>query len=219
SPEIVEWGPGYDRSSQTRDRRKQLYGQDNPPVETIGSEVSYLGIGAPWANAANTPFRFWKKESYEGGSNTPCIIHWPKGLKAKPGSITTDFAHVLDIMPTCLELTGATYPEQFNGHKLGELGGKSLLTVINGEKRTDTPEYFFEHELGRAVFKNNWKLVAHSSRPRQWELYNMENDIIENHNLASQMPEKVTELTQDWNDWAEKVGTKDFFERHLPKRN
>ncbi len=218
SPENIEWGPGYDRSSQTRDGRKQIYGHDNPPLDTIGSETAYVGIGAPWANAANTPFRFWKKESYEGGSNTPCIIHWPKGLKAKAGSITTNFAHVMDVMPTCLELAGVNYPDQFNGHKLAALGGKSLMPIINGENRTEIPEYFFEHEMGRAVYKDGWKLVAHSGRPRQWELYNMENDIIENNNLAGQMPDKVADLAQDWNKWAEKVGTKDFFEKHLPNR-
>ncbi len=218
SPEIVEWGPGYDRSGETRDGRKQLYGYDNPPVDILGSETSYVSIGAPWANAANTPFRFWKKESYEGGANTPCIISWPKGLKAKAGSITTDYAHVMDIMPTCLELAKVDYPTEFNGHKIGELGGKSLMPIIKGKHRTDTPEYFFEHEMGRAVLKDGWKLVAHSGRPRQWELYNMDNDITESHNLAKQYPAKVEELNNDWNAWAEKVGTKEFFERHLPKK-
>ncbi|MHC4542688.1 MAG: sulfatase-like hydrolase/transferase [Planctomycetota bacterium] len=111
SPEVPTQ-PGYDRSAQTRDGRRIRYKGFPEP----GPETTYTGIGPAWASASNTPFRYWKKESYEGGCHTPLIIHWPAGLKARPGSITQEVGHVIDIMPTCLELAAARYPTQYKGH-------------------------------------------------------------------------------------------------------
>ena len=215
SPEQAYWQPGYDRSGETRDGRKQKYEYDNCPIDEIGSETSYLCIGAPWANAANTPFRFWKKESYEGGSNTPCIIFWPDGLKAEAGSITKEPAHAMDIMPTCLELANSKYPEQYRGHKLGKLGGKSLVPVINGKERPELEEYYFEHEMGRAVRKDGWKLVAYSGKPKEWHLFHIEEDITEMHDVSDKYPEKAKELKAAWNQWSVEVGLKDFYQSQL----
>lgn len=213
SPEIVEWGPGYDRSSQTRAGEKMLYGYDNPPLDTVGSEKSYVAIGPAWANAANTPFKYWKKESYEGGSNTPCIIHWPKGLKAIEGSITDQPAHVMDIMPTCIELAGVTYPSEYQDNKLLPLEGESLVSIIKGGKRHRPEEYYFEHEMGRAVRKDGWKLVAHSGSSRKWQLYNIAEDVTEMKDLIDQNPDKAAQLEQDWNKWSQRVGLAEFYRK------
>lgn len=215
SPELADWGPGYDRSAETRKGEKILYEYDRPAVDLIGSEETYLAIGPAWANAANTPFKYWKKESYEGGSNTPCIVHWPKGLEVKGGSIIEQPAHVMDIMPTCIELSGAGYPAEYKGHKLSPLEGSSLVNIIRGGKRQRPEEYYFEHEMGRAVRKDGWKLVAHSRSPRRWHLYNIANDVTEMNDLADIYPDKVRRLERDWDKWSQRVGLADFYRKQL----
>jgi arylsulfatase len=198
SPEVPQQ-PGYDRSSQTRDGHKIRYKGIFEP----GSETTYTGIGPAWASASNTPFRYWKKESYEGGCHTPLIIHWPKGLKARPGSITKQAGHVMDIMPTCLELAGARYPAQYKGHKVTALDGKSLVPVLSGGKRKEHGRIFFEHMGGRAVRMGNWKLVALKDEP--WRLYNLAKDRTETNDLAADYPGRVQAMSTEWKNWAEKV--------------
>jgi len=201
SPEIM-YTPGYDRSSQTRDGRTIRYKGIFEP----GSETTYTCIGAPWASASNTPFRYWKKESFEGGCHTPLIIHWPKGLRTKPGSITTQVGHVIDIMPTCLELAGAKYPDSYNGHTLTPLDGKTLMPILQGTEREGHERLFFEHMGGRAVIEGDFKLVALENRP--WELYNLSRDRTEMENLAAKHPEHVNAMSSQWENWAASVALK-----------
>jgi arylsulfatase A-like enzyme len=199
SPEVPQQ-PGYDRSSQTRDGRNIRY----KGIFETGSETTYTGIGPAWASASNTPFRYWKKESYEGGCHTPFIIHWPKGLKVKPGSITQQAGHVMDIMPTCLELAGASYPAQYKGHQLTALDGKSLLPILTGNKRKGHDSIFFEHMGGRAVRISDWKLVALKDEP--WRLYNLAEDRTETYDLAAKHPDRVQMMSAEWEKWAVRVG-------------
>ncbi len=196
--------PGYDRSSQTRDGRTMHY-RNIPPAE-VGMETSYCGIGSHWSSASNTPFRYWKKESFEGGCHTPLVIHWPAGLKTKTGSITEQPGHVMDILPTCLELAGGKYPTEYNGNSITPVEGKSLLPILKGEKREPHDMLFFEHEGGRAVRIGEWKLVALANR--KWELYHLAVDRTETNNLADTYPEKVKAMREQWRQWARKVGLK-----------
>lgn len=201
SPEVM-YEPGYDRSSQTRDGRKIRYRGIFEP----GSENTYACIGAPWASASNTPFRYWKKESFEGGCHTPLIVHCPEGLRTKPGAITTQVGHVIDIMPTCLELAGAKYPDNYNGHTLTPLDGKTLIPILKGIKREGHERLFFEHRGGRAVIEGDFKLVALENRP--WELYNLSRDRTEMENLAAKDPKRVRTMSSQWENWAASVGLK-----------
>jgi len=203
--------PGYDRTGQTRDGRKVIYktNEQDIPLELLGSELSYTGIGGPWASASNTPFRYWKKESYEGGCHTPLIVHWPKGLKVKSGAITEETGHVMDIMPTCLELADARYPAEYQSHtylrhKLTPLDGKSLAPILAGIKRTEHDKIFFEHMGGRAARMGNWKLVALINEP--WRLYNLAKDRTETNDLAAVYPDRVRSMSAEWNQWAKRVG-------------
>lgn len=201
SPEIVHQ-PGYDRTAETRDGQKVIYENAHGRPEKVGPETSYTCIGQPWASACNTPFRFWKKESFEGGAHTPFIVHWPKGLKAT-GEQTNQIGHVMDVMPTCMALAGATYPKELNGESIAAIEGESLLPILNGKERQAHEALYFEHEGGRAIRQGEWKLVALAFQP--WELYNMADDPTEMHNLADQMPEKVQEMNALWQAWAERV--------------
>lgn len=191
--------PGFDRPSETRDGRKMVYGKD--PDHLPGPEHTFAGIGPMWANAANTPFRFWKKEQYEGGVATPFIAHWPAGI-AKPGSITRQPGHVIDIMATCLDAAGAGYPETFEGRSITPLEGESLLPVFRGETRRGHDAVFYEHYGARAVRRGTWKLVARAKAP--WELYDLAHDRTETRDLAAKHPDKVEELKALWQAWAER---------------
>jgi arylsulfatase len=203
SPEVPQ-RPGYDRTGQTRDGRHVKY--KDIPLDELGSEQSYTGIGAAWASASNTPFRYWKQESFEGGCHTPLIVHWPNALKAKPGSICHEVGHVMDILPTCLDLAGAPYPEMASGHKLTPLDGRSLVPVLEGKSRAGHGTLFFEHVEGRAVRAGDWKLVAYSRTPNKWELYNLAKDQTETRDLADRYPDRVEAMKADWNAWAKRVG-------------
>jgi arylsulfatase len=198
--------PGYDRPGHTRDGRPLHY--KDIPLDMLGSELSYTGIGGPWASAANTPYRYWKQESFEGGCHTPLIVQWPAGLKTERGGVTSQAGHVMDIMPTCLELGGADYPGTYKSHALTPLDGKSLLSILEGNTRDGHEAIFFEHVNGRAVRIGDWKLVALSGTPRRWELYNLAEDGTETVNLADKYPDRVSAMAAQWDAWAKQVGLK-----------
>ena len=107
----AEWDPwGFDETSGPKNILHT--GED---LKKVGGPDSYVSYGSAWANACNTPFRLYKHYGHEGGINTPLIVHWPAGLKTKPGAITREAGHITDFMPTVLELAGASYPQERNG--------------------------------------------------------------------------------------------------------
>ena len=101
-------GPGFDRPDATRDGRKIVYPVDKKTMP--GPETIYGSIGPAWANVANTPLRYWKMESFEGGVRTPLVAYWPKGIGQIGGAIVYRQASLIDIMPTIVEVSGAKYP-------------------------------------------------------------------------------------------------------------
>lgn len=199
SPEIPTV-PGYDRSSATRDGREILYDAALKP-ELVGQETSYTGIGQNWANAANTPYRYWKIESFGGGIRTPMIVHWPQGLKAKKGSTNDNLAHAFDILPTILDVTGISYPQNYKGNMLTPMDGLSLRPILQGQKSNGRQSLFFEHANGRAHQQGQWKLIMPSSGSRVWELYDLSKDRGEIQNLAQANPAKVAEMQAAWEKW------------------
>ncbi len=186
--------PGFDRPGFKRDSTEIIYNADHP-----GAENTWNYLGNAWASAVNTPFRFWKRESYEGGICTPFIVHWPIELKAKKKTINHGVGHVMDILPTCLELAEAEYPSTINGMETVPPEGKSLLPLINRQIAATHDTLFWEHEGGRAVRVGNWKVSA--LRDSQWELFNLEKDRTESNNLAKKYPKKVTEMNALWDEY------------------
>lgn len=174
---------------------------DIPP----GPLPSYRTVDRPWANASNTPFRKYKRYDHEGGIATPLIAHWPAGIRQR-GAITHQWGHIVDILPTCLEVAGAPYPEERDGQEILPLEGKSLLPVLQGEKREGHESICWQFSSARAVRQGKWKLVVDGKGP--WELYDLEVDRTELHDLASTHPQKVEELAAVWNAWAERVGAR-----------
>ena len=170
-------------------------------------EGYFLTYGQAWANASNTPFKRYKHWVHEGGMSSPMIVHWPAGIKKKEeGTIVREYGFLPDIMATFVDLASARYPENYNGNEIYSLEGKSLRSLIQGaEKPVHTEPIFWEHEGNKAVRMGKYKLVMawDDQEPAQWELYDMETDRTEMHNLADQLPEKVEEMKNRWNDWAE----------------
>ena len=188
-----------DRPAETRDGRKIIYPRKKEVMP--GPETSYASVGPRWANVANTPFRFWKAKSYEGGICTPMIAHWPKGIKQPKGSITTQMGHVIDIMATCLDISGTEYPTEYNGNKIIPLVGLSLNPIFKTGTREGHRELCFEHFNEKALIdKDGWKIVW-PTQTKEWELYNLNEDRSEMHNLAKQYPNKVKELILHYENW------------------
>ena len=194
---------GFDRPGFTRDSTMIEYNSDHP-----GAETTWNYIGRAWASASNTPFRYWKMESYEGGSATPFIVHWPTGLKGKENTINRGVAHVMDVMPTCLELSGASYPDSINGQKAVMLVGESLMPLLTGDAESIHDTMYWEHQQGRAIRVGDWKMSALPGKA--WELFNMAEDHTETNNLSAQYPEKVIELNQAWNRWAKTLDIRPY---------
>jgi arylsulfatase len=158
----------------------------------------WASLGPDWANVSNTPFRYYKNFSYEGGINTPFIAYWPG--KIKPNSFSEFPGHFIDFMATFVDLTGAEYPQEFNGQQITSMQGQSLLPVFRGEDVQRDKPIFWEWSDGQAAYHNNWKIVKEGLE-NSWDLYNIENDPTETNNLAKENPGKVEELDNFFEAW------------------
>ena len=157
---------------------------------------SYWTYDASWAHAGNTPFRLYKQNQHEGGISSPLIVHWPKGLKTKPGSITRQPGHLVDLMATFLDVTKAKYPAQVGDRTIDPLMGRSLLPIFAGETRDPHESLYFHFGTDRALRQGPWKLV--SAKRGRWELYNLDQDRTELNDLATKHPERVAAMAGEW---------------------
>lgn len=182
---------------QTRDGRWVRTGPEVMP----GPPDTYIAYGRGWANVSNTPFREYKHWVHEGGISTPLIVHWPAGIPVRrQGRMETQPGQLPDIMATCVDAAGVTYPGQFAGERIKPMEGITLLPALKGRSLGRTKPLCWEHEGNRAIREGRWKLVAKENQP--WELYDMEKDRSELHDLAAKQPVKVRELAGKWEAWA-----------------
>lgn len=165
------------------------------PKAAPGSAATHLCLGPGFSNACNTPFRRHKTWVHEGGISTPLIVHWPKGISAH-GELRHEPVHLVDIVPTLLDVSSTTKPTEWQGEAIPAAPGKTLVPAFAKDKSVNHESIWWLHEGNRAIRMGDWKLVAAKGDP--WELYNLKTDRSEQHNLASQNPDKVRELSEAW---------------------
>jgi len=177
------------------------------PSQQPGIASTYTAVGPAWGWAQNTPFRRYKSWVNEGGISTPFIVRWPGHVK--PGTLTGEMGHIVDILPTCLEVAGAKPVAEINGARTQPLEGRSLAPIFRGEPRPPADELCWEWAGNCAIRRGQWKLVWDTLNPaKQWELYDLLADRTELHDLARKKPEVVKELSGAYERWAKSLGRK-----------
>ena len=189
-----EWDPfGFDIVSSNQNILHR--GEE---LQQMGSAGTFHSLGSGWANASNTPWRLYKHFNHEGGIASPGIMHWPARLSGVAGSIHPRPAHIIDLLPTAIAASGASYSGSI------PLPGIDLVGQLGEGERDRERELsmrtlFFEHQGNRAVRQGRWKLVALDDQP--WELYDFATDRTESHDLADRYPERVKRLAAAWEAW------------------
>ena len=223
-------GSGFARNKKTDEEQIK----DNlDRIGEIGTpEGKQTNYPVGWAQAANTPFKYWKTDANaEGATRNPLIVFYPKGIKDK-GAIRTQYGHVIDLLPTTLEYVGIKAPEYIRGIKQDTLQGTSLVYSFadaNAPSR-HTEQYYFIFG-SRAIYKDGWKAEAYhhpdifeiTSSAKQdtslwgydkdeWELYNLNEDFNERIDLAKKYPEKLKELQALFDEDATKYNIYPFID-------
>ncbi len=183
--------------------------------KSIGAADTYGSYGVKWANVSNTPFRNHKTWLHEGGISAPLIVMGP-GIEAN--TLSHQPVHIIDLMPTVLNIAQANYPRTFHGQSIKPFSGLDISQVLIKQAPLPARTLFWEHEGNKAIRKGNWKLVAEypgswssvRAYPNKgkWELYNIAKDRTELNNLAKIYPDKVTALVAEWQQWADDIGVR-----------
>lgn len=179
--------------------------------EVNGKEDTFESYRINWANLSSTPYKEYKHYTYEGGIASPLIVHWPQGVpKSLNNTFVSDYGHITDVMATCVEVSGADYPETYKGHQIVSMQGKSLMPHFSSQQN-DRGIIYWEHEANIAMRDGKWKLVSRTPedslfREDELALYNMDDDPVEMNNLAPVYPERVNSMYQSWAAWAKKIG-------------
>jgi arylsulfatase len=190
----------------TMSHRRELFERSHPTSQGD----SFTTVGVDWAFVSNTPYRLFKTNMHEGGIISPLIVHWPKGISLPGGTLDQQNAfHLMDIMPTLVDICGASYPEQYEGRNIEPMNGISMTPAFRGKKAVRKDGIYQMFGNNRAYRLGDWKVVSQGLS--SWELYHMSKDPTEQHNLAAQYPEKLEQLKAMWF----KVATED---ERLPEK-
>jgi arylsulfatase len=167
----------------------------------IGTASSKWYHGLGWAWLANTPGRFYKRNMHMGGAITSMIVSWP-GAVVQPGTITDEPTHVVDLMPTFLDVAGEpdSYPAEWAGQVMPPLPGRSIVPILKDQRPDERGALYFQLYDHRAVIADGSKLVSDCGGP--WELYDLATDRFETHDLSATLPQQAAALAKQWDDWA-----------------
>jgi arylsulfatase A-like enzyme len=183
-------------------------GDGHDPNAPAGSGATFLSLGPGWSTVANTPFRRHKTWVHEGGISTPLIAYWPKGIATR-GEIRHNPGHLIDLVPTILDVVGGKAPVG-DGVSAPVRPGRSLVPAFAKDGTVPHESLWFLHESNRALRMGDWKIVA-SGKDSPWELYDLSKDRAESKDLAAANPAKLKQLadqwtreTADYRKWAEK---------------
>ncbi len=190
-------------------------------IDELGGPSTFNHYAWGWTHAGNTPFRRWKRETYRGGVSDPFLVHWPKGIKAK-GEVRTQYAHAIDMMPTVLEALGIEGPTSIRGVTQSPIEGHSFAHAFDAPKApTKHLTQYFEMMGHRSIYHDGWRAVCPwpgtsfkeagvffgapidkdkltELDAKGWELYHIEKDFAENHNLAAENRAKLIEMIAAW---------------------
>jgi arylsulfatase A-like enzyme len=175
-------------------------------LDDLGSPKTYNHYTNGWAMAFNTPFKMWKRYEFNGGTSDPCIISWPKGIRAK-GEIREQYHHAIDLVPTVLDCLGVEAPGTIKGHVQSAFDGVSMRYAFDDAKADGARKTQFYSMLGsRAVWHEGWKAVTtHPTisgwshfNDDTWELYHTDVDRSELHDVSKENWDKVRELQNLW---------------------
>lgn len=174
--------------------------------QLIGSAA--LGVHYPrgWGQASNTPFRFYKGQTFAGGVRVPFLISWPAGLQrdADDNGVRRQFSYVTDLAPTLLDLAGVSTPTERHGRPAQERDGVSIADVLRvANAESPHTEQYAEFGGHRGFYRDGWKILSlHTNSDAiddpQWQLFDMTLDPAETNDLAAAYPEKVAELAAGW---------------------
>jgi arylsulfatase len=180
-------------------------GDGNAPGAAPGSAESFLCLGPGFSSAANTPFRRHKTWVHEGGIATPLIVQWPKGIAAR-GELRHNPGHLIDLVPTIIEIAGGKPLTTWEGKPVPPAPGKSLVPVFAKDGAVTHEYLWWMHEANRALRVGDWKIVA-AGKDSPWELYDLGTDRAESVNLAGKQPERVKEMAATWEKRTEEFRT------------
>nr|BFE59412.1 arylsulfatase [Dactylosporangium thailandense] len=180
-------------------------------IDELGGPATHNHYPSGWAQAGNTPLKLYKKHTFGGGVRAPLIVHWP-GRIAAPGTVRTQFHHVIDILPTVLQAAGVRAPTSHRGVPQLPVHGTSMLYTLDepgtaGQRR----QQYFETAGHRGIYRDGWKAVT-THRPGtpfdtdRFELYRLDEDFAELHDLAAEHPAIVADLVAAWWDDARAYG-------------
>ena len=181
-------------------------GGRDPEKRNPGPVDDYVAVGPAWGWAQNSPFRRYKSWLHEGGISTPFIAWWPPHIRAN--SINRDVAHIIDLMPTFVELAAGEYPAQYQGNQILPVEGRSMVPLLKGESRAGHDQLAWFWSGNRAIRQGAWKLVWDKLGGKKWELYNLANDRCETEDLASVHPGRAEVMAEAWFEWADMVELK-----------
>ena len=188
-------------------------GGRDPAKRNPGPKDDYVAVGPAWGWAQNAPFKRFKSWMHEGGISTPFIAWWPENIQA--GSINRDVTHLIDLLPTCVEIGGNRYPNTFTHPTTNEetkiipVEGISMLPLFQSKSRAGHKQLCWHWAGNRAIRQGDWKLVWDKLNPaKKWELYNIAKDRCELDNLADKESDRVEAMQDDWLEWAKMVELK-----------
>jgi arylsulfatase len=179
-----------------------IRGDGHDPQAPIGSAKSFVCLGPGWSRVGNTPLRRHKTWVHEGGISSPLIAHWPKGIEDR-GQLRTRVGHVVDIAPTIVELAGGKWPTEYEGSRIPDAPGESLVKSFHDPSAQRDRPLWWLHEGNRALRDGQWKVVAAKDEP--WQLYDLAADRSETHDLAGEQPQTLKRLVAEWEEITAKI--------------
>lgn len=208
---------GLKATNPSEERTRAFLESEMANYDNYGDDRTWPFYPTGWAQACNTPFRYYKKwADYEGGTHDGLIVYYPAGIKEK-GGIRTQYTHVTDIFPTTVELTGAKIPEVINGYPQNPVEGTSFAYAVTSENnnvKTRKKVQYYELNASYALYKDGWKVQFPNGAvnglrkgiypDKEVHLYNLEKDFNESNDLALKYPKKVKEMLKEFDEIASK---------------